>query len=300
MSIKYYINTIKRIIENPLNQNRKLAAIKHFIVWRIKGRIKRHGLIYDWVDGSKFYFCRREWGIVGNAYMGLLEFEEMAFLLHVLRDTDVFIDVGANHGSYSLLASSVIGATSISFEPIPATYRHLVENVTLNQINHKVKCINKGVGSEAGIQTFVFGDISSLSHIILPSENRRASIDVAITTLDEELNHEYPCLIKIDVEGFEKAVLDGAKKTLQKESVLSVIIELNKFDQKYGFDEAETIDLLFSFGFFPYSYNPFDRSVKRLSIKNVQSKNTIFIRDLELVEARIKKAPKVLVFGQEI
>lgn len=49
-------------------------------------------------------------GATGNIYVGLHEFEDMAFLLHVLRRTDLFVDVGANIGSYTILAGGAAGA----------------------------------------------------------------------------------------------------------------------------------------------------------------------------------------------
>ena len=59
----------------------------------------------------------------------------MGFLLHVLRSEDLFVDVGANVGSYTILACSVVGARGISFEPVPSTYKRLVENMRLNHLD---------------------------------------------------------------------------------------------------------------------------------------------------------------------
>jgi thymidylate synthase len=61
-------------------------------------------------------------GATGNIYAGLHEFEDMAFLLHLLRSEDMFADVGSNIGSYTILASGVVGAKSVAFEPVPSTY----------------------------------------------------------------------------------------------------------------------------------------------------------------------------------
>ena len=47
-----------------------------------------------------------------NYYLGLAEYEEMAFLIHALKKDDVFVDCGANLGLYTILASKVIGANS--------------------------------------------------------------------------------------------------------------------------------------------------------------------------------------------
>ena len=56
----------------------------------------------------------------------------MALLLHFLRPGDLFLDVGANIGSYTILASGVVRATSWAFEPDPQTSRYLRRNVAIN------------------------------------------------------------------------------------------------------------------------------------------------------------------------
>ena len=73
--------------------------------------------------------------MTGNIYCGLVEFADMAFVLHVLRAGDLFVDIGANAGAYTLLASSVAGAKTTCFEPAPATYaRLLVINPAIKNI----------------------------------------------------------------------------------------------------------------------------------------------------------------------
>lgn len=52
-------------------------------------------IVYDWVNGAKFLVRNSETGLTGNVYTGLHEFADMAFVLHVLRPADLFVDVGA-------------------------------------------------------------------------------------------------------------------------------------------------------------------------------------------------------------
>jgi FkbM family methyltransferase len=74
----------------------------------------------------------------------------MAFLLHFLRPCDQFVDIGANVGSYSVLASAVCGAKSIAFEPVLATFKRLSMNVSVNQISELVTLMNCAVGVAEG------------------------------------------------------------------------------------------------------------------------------------------------------
>ena len=105
-----FFNTLKFITSHPLNRGRKLMSLLQFAKWQVGSRIVPGAVVFDWVNGSKFLVKPGETGLTGNIYTGLHEFADMAFLLHVLREDDLFIDVGANVGSYSILACAAIGA----------------------------------------------------------------------------------------------------------------------------------------------------------------------------------------------
>ena len=78
-------------------------------------------------------------GVTGNIYAGLHEFADMAFVLHFLRAGDLFADVGANVGSYTILASGVVGCRTVAFEPDPVTAAALERNINLNKIAERVE-----------------------------------------------------------------------------------------------------------------------------------------------------------------
>jgi FkbM family methyltransferase len=59
----------------------------------------------------------------------------MGFLLHLLRPNDLFLDIGANIGSYTILAASVCRARAIAFEPDSDTARVLWRNIATNHLN---------------------------------------------------------------------------------------------------------------------------------------------------------------------
>ena len=84
-----------------------------------------HEVWLPWVDDLILPLRKGDTGLSGNYYVGLHEFRDMAFASHLLRKGDLFVDIGANLGSYSLIASGVCGARSIAFEPVPCTYDRL-------------------------------------------------------------------------------------------------------------------------------------------------------------------------------
>jgi len=255
-------------------------------------------IVFDWINGSKFLVRTGETGLTGNIYTGLHEFPDMGFLLHALRDEDLFVDVGANVGSYSILACSVVGARGIAFEPVPSTYNRLVENMRLNHLDQKVKCVNKGVGVQQGSIAFT-SDTDTTNHALAAGEQCDKVVNVEVTSLDTALQGESPTLIKIDVEGYETPVLEGAQETFKNQSLHSVIMELNGSGTRYGYDESIILEMMFDYDFRNYSYNPLDRTLINLQGKNLNSGNTLFIRNKSLVEERLKGAPKVSIHGRQ-
>jgi FkbM family methyltransferase len=292
------LHIIRLITDHPLNREHKLSSIIRFAKWQVGSRLVPGAIVYDWINGSRFLVRTGEKGLTVNIYTGLYEFPDMGFLLHFLRAEDLFVDIGANVGSYSILACSAVGARGVAFEPVPSTYKRLVENIRLNHLDERVKCINKGVGAQQGTITFT-SDSDTTNHVLAPGEQSSNKVTVDVTSLDTVLQGECPSLIKIDVEGFETPVLDGAQETLENPTLDAVIMELNGSGSRYGFEETKILDMMINKGFRTYSYNPFTRTLINLEGKNLNSGNTLFIRDKALVEERLRLAPKVSVYGRQ-
>ena len=104
------LGIIQKLIISPLSFNNKLKVILRFIKWQISQGIFQSTIIYNFTQNSKILIKKSMTGATGNLYYGLDEFNDMGFLLHFLRKKDVFIDVGSNVGSYTILASAEIGA----------------------------------------------------------------------------------------------------------------------------------------------------------------------------------------------
>ncbi len=292
-------STFNFIVRHPLNKNRKIWAILNYIKWQMESRLRPGPKIHHWVNGSKFYARNGDLGLTGNIYVGLDEFTDMAYLLHVLRAEDLFIDIGANHGSYTLLASAAIGACTYAFEPVPADHQRLTENIQLNDLGSGVTIFNKSVGSSNG-KLKITTNLGVTNHIFRGDETDSNLIDTEVVTLDSALENKHPALIKIDVEGFETEVLSGGMETLNKSSLHSAIIELNDSGLRYGYKDSDIVNLMFDLGFKAYHYHPMERRLEQISGKNSNSANTIFIRNSSLISDRIKNAPKFRIPGRNI
>jgi len=235
-------------------------------------------------------------GATGNLYCGLHEFNDMGFLLHFLRRDDLFVDIGANIGSYTVLAAGHVGASVVSIEPVPKTFEHLQNNISINQVANKVVAYNLALGNEKGQISFT-STLDTMNHVATASEAN--TIEVPVDTLDAIMEKEKePVLLKIDVEGFETNVLKGASQTLSRKNLKAIIIELNGSGAKYGYDERLLHEKLLENNYHPYQYNPFERELT--AIDTFGTHNTIYIKDPAFVRERVKEADKLKILDNWI
>ncbi len=292
------VNTLNSILSHPLNRRRRFLSMFRFLSWQIKSRFQKTDHIIDWIEGSRLLARNGETSITGNLYCGLMEFEDMSFLLHFLRPSDSFVDIGANSGSFTILASKVSGVNVIAFEPSTETCNRLKANVKLNEVTDKVLIKNFALGGEQGLVQFST-ELDAMNHVLREKEIGTRFVTVRKSTLDNEIE-TVPQILKIDVEGFEFEVLCGANKTLSSESLQAIIVELNGSGISYGINDDDVSDIIVSNGFHAVTYNPINRKIELLNIKHNSHGNTIFVRNLEYAQSRVKNGKAFTVNGIEL
>jgi FkbM family methyltransferase len=292
--------TLGFITKHPVSSRAPGRAIARWLRWQVGSRIMPGDVIVPFMGDAKLVMRRGMVGATGNWYAGLHEFEDMGFLLHLLQPDDLFVDVGANVGSYTVLASAVCGARSLAIEPLPATFASLMQNVAVNRISNRVEVANVGVGSSAAVLRFT-ASLDTVNHVVAPGEDFAGpTVQVPVTTLDSLLAGRNPVLWKVDVEGFESEVLAGATQALREPSLLAIIIEMNDSAAVYGRARAESVDVLTEAGFASYAYSPFDRRLSPAAPVDQPSGNLLFLREVDAVSARLRSAPRRNVAGVDV
>ena len=174
----------------------------------------------------------------------LYEPQTTQFFLSQLREGELFVDIGANHGYYTLLAASRVGTRGkvFAFEPNPKVASQLNNHVALNRFGDRVCIYDFALSdkSDGEVDFFVSNcpGNSGLSSLVLyehamewghlSSDNK---ILVRTKTFDEwrdEANLGRVDLVKIDVEGAEEQVLHGMSKTLTNASPRKIICETKR------------------------------------------------------------------------
>ena len=290
---KYFLKIKKKIkkryfqfIIHPLVKNPFIALVKYFYLNSII-RIYRKPIKIKWLNNLRYYLTLGDSSIIGNYYFFIDDYEESIFLIHYLTDKDLFVDVGSNHGHYTMIASGICNSKSYSIEPVKKTYSRLKMNIELNKLDN-VFLYNLGISDSNG-KLYISNNKGAMNRIIHNLSDNNYEL-IQVTTLDKLLISEKNIsLIKIDVEGYEKQVLTGCKETLKNPNLNVIIIELNESNQQFDYNENETISILKNNGFLPYKYKYPDNRLVPLKKKNFDSFNTIFIRDINCAENKIKK-----------
>lgn len=255
--------TIRFILGHPMNRGRPVAALARFAAWQVKSHLQDE-VIVDWIDGAKLAVRRGMTGATGNIYCGLHEYVDMSFVLDTLKPGDLFVDIGANVGSYTVLASKVCGARTIAVEPDPGAAAALRRNIEVNGIADRVQVVEAALGASAGTIDFTVGR-DTMNRVAQPGDGAVRQVD--IRTLDDVLGGEVPRVIKIDVEGFEADVFRGAAATLADYRLQSIVTECLDKDVRA---------LLQSCGFEQAFYDPERRTIGR--IKVADSGNALMLR----------------------
>ena len=290
--------TLRFITQHPLNRDRPWRAVRRYLAWQIASRLAPGAIAADWVAGTRLLASPGDAGVTGNIYCGLFDYEEMVFLLHILRPGDRFADVGANGGAWTVLACGAAGADGMAFEPAPLTYRKLVDNIQLNGLGRRVQAHNIAIGECRGTVRLSTG-LDSMNCVVA-ADSQVPSVDVAVDTLDAIVGANVPTLMKVDVEGFETAVLRGAMRTLANPGLQAIVIELIGCGSRYNYDEAAIVRLLTATGFCQYRYVPHEAKLVPGSGASAHPGNCICVRNMSWIQERLATRREFSVFGKMV
>jgi FkbM family methyltransferase len=246
------------------------------LVWdAMRGLVKQHpDLLTPRVlrtpDGNNFHIRLDEFHERQVFFWGSWSEPIEAALRRILTPGDVFVDVGANVGYFTILAAKLVGPTGrvLAFEPSPTNRQGLAANIGLNShaniVVHAV-ALSSGKGhvdlfhpSNGTLASFraSAGWLPSSVEGKVPREEAVTRFRVQTEALQEILSPwetNRLRLVKIDVEGAEVLVLRGMERLLRDATGLSVICEVcDSYLRELGFSAVELIAYMESLGYSPY------------------------------------------------
>lgn len=280
------------------------TVLKQMLRWgwpvrQLSNRYRAYGNLPISIHGAQFVMHSTGDDLIANELFYGYDYEAQEFhlLAKLLLRSNVFVDVGANTGAYSLFASSLYPELSIySFEPNPANCERFLCNIDLSGARN-INLSQQAVGASRGKVGFALPaheGISATSSAVAAFSAAFASVpgrtvQVPLTTLDEALSDVTitPAdVIKIDVEYYEVAVLQGAIKILRYKRPV-VLIELLTYQDlttqfpsmKGKISQSHILDIFAIFesvGYFGYCLE--GDTLRRLRSPNeVSYRNAVFV-----------------------
>src|SRR5579885_1942342 len=175
---------LKNIWNHPLARSDRARALARYGYWQARCLVSNRDSIVAFVNQSRLSVRKGMHGATFNIYTGLSDFSAMGFLLHLLRPGDLFADVGANVGVYTVLSSAVRGARSIAIEPIPANLADLERNIELNGIASLVTPVRAAASSRSAPAKLKMVCLGPMSRIARDSEQSEAvDVDAVSSTM---------------------------------------------------------------------------------------------------------------------
>jgi FkbM family methyltransferase len=182
--------------------------------------------------------------------LGNVEPEVQSALTELLRPGDVFYDVGANIGYFTVIGARLVGTSGrvVAVEPQPEARRRLEHNVQLNGFGN-ITVVEAAVADEEGESDLVISHEGILEWASLDSSPAAdvPKIRVPVTTIDA-LRAELPApsLVKLDVEGAEIQAIRGMRETLRRDRpavVCEVHLALDDVRAAFAAESYEAVRL---------------------------------------------------------
>lgn len=176
--------------------------------------------------------------------------------IDTFKEDDIFFDIGANIGLYSIYAAKK-GVNVIAFEPESQNYALINKNVYLNKCDNRVICLNIALSDKDCFDYLYIpvlregGALNNFEEAIdweykkFKPDYKQGVISFSLDSLLSRHLKHFPAHIKIDVDGIEPKIIKGAEKTLKDSRVKSLSIEINEALKEH----VEIINILKSNGF---------------------------------------------------
>jgi len=212
----------KRIVTfiwtHPANEGERTRALMRAASFQVRARLLHRRTLARLGDRSKVWADLHRTAASKIVYANPPDHPEMLTWRRVLRPGDLFIDVGANIGSYTIWAAE-LGAEVIALEPAKDTFALLSENVALN--GYPVKPIEAAAGSACGVTRFTTGQ-DCVNRL-----DPEGSVEIKMVTIDSIIKDRTVAGMKVDVEGFEIEVLRGCERALSEHRIGLIQLEWN-------------------------------------------------------------------------
>jgi FkbM family methyltransferase len=278
---------LRRLAQHPGAVDRPIAPLWRFALWQVRKRIRPRPITISAFGGAELRCYPDNAATNAVIYLGWPDWNEMHLLRDLLRPGDGFLDVGANVGVYSVLATTRIqpGGVVLAIEAEPNLAKRLIENLRLNGFDEDAVC-QVAVGESVRTCRFTAGRDSVGGVLADPSATDGR--EVQMRPLDDLVPFPEKFAVgKIDIEGYELSAFLGARRLLESRWPRCWLIETNRASERYGTGRTELQQLLGQFGFDLFEVTHAGRALKRIPQGGPFPENALAVGDLEWLRSRL-------------
>jgi FkbM family methyltransferase len=232
---------VRYVWGHPSNSGQRVRALLRAARYQAQARLLGRRTMARLGERSRLWVDPHRTAASMVLYANPPDLPEMLAWRLALRDGGLFIDVGANVGTYTLWAAE-LGAEVIALEPAADTFSLLGENIALN--GYQVTAVQAAAGDHCGTARFTAG-LDAGNSLSLDGP-----VVTELVTVDSLVGDRRVAGMKVDVEGFEIDVLHGAARALAEHRIGLIQVEWNEMSTvAVNADRRPIAELLDSYGY---------------------------------------------------
>jgi FkbM family methyltransferase len=240
------VKVARFVLTSPANRGRRLGRLGDAIAFQARARLTGLPSVTRLGRSSVFLAELHAWPSSKVLYSNPPDYREMTFWRSVLRSGDLFVDIGANAGSYTVWAIDC-GASVIAFEPDERSLVRLRRNLAMN--GYAAEIHEAAAGESTGVVRFMSGKNES-NRLLRDDEIAGPFASVGSISVDEAIGARHVRGMKVDVEGAEMTVLRGAEKMLSERRCDYLQMEWNTLSQEnFGVPRGDIAAVLIEHGY---------------------------------------------------
>ncbi|PWS26390.1 hypothetical protein DHW03_16550 [Pedobacter yonginense] len=284
--------SLKNLYQNEYNKKHVFFAFCRFVGWKTIRLLGLNQVKYSLWGDRKILLDGRSFHSMWLMYNYIVDWEEFNLIQDYLKPADTVLDIGTNMGYYTVWISKFIGEKGEihCFEPDASNFDKLKRNIQLNHLEKIARLNNTALSNMEGLVSFTQG-LDGRNHINL--NNSTQSIPVKAKKLDDyarENNIQHISYAKIDVEGFEFSVLQGAEQLLNEKRIDILQLEINITLENSNHDVHDILELLRQHDYRLCAYHVDRKSLHPISY-TANRENYFAVHNLDFVNQRLSSNP---------
>ena len=283
------MNSLKTLYQAPYNKKHPVSAFVRFIYWKVIRLFKLKDVRYRVWNNRTILLDFNSFQSMWLMYNYIVDWEEFNLISKYIQPGDNVFDIGANRGLYTIWMSQFIGNGKIySFEPDSDNFERLQKSIALNDLKEQVIPNKKAVSEIDGELSFT-RDLDIENHIV--DSTFTNSVTIQSQKIDSYLQHQNidaVAYLKIDVEGFEYAVLKGANAALLKKQIDIIQLEINKSILNSGKSINDLLELLNHYQYQLCRYDVDSNQLIAADFSN-ERENYFAVGEINIVNRKLKR-----------